>query len=130
MRKFVSICLLGVSSVCVVNLFSRHENCSLYEIYPQNETPHLTQIAHLDFDPSMDPRACLLPDTVIWYGFYSDRIVFRVWDYRLNHSISFSVDTDVSTNCKVYFFILSKVQELASNLLVGNRDENCCHRLM
>ena len=57
--------------------------------------PRLTQIAHLDLEP--DFRAHLLPGTVIWYGFYGpeDMVVFRVWDYRLNHSISFSVDVEI-----------------------------------
>ena len=35
----------------MVNWF--RENSSVYEIYPQSETPHLTQIAHLDLD--LDP---------------------------------------------------------------------------
>jgi hypothetical protein len=76
-------------------LSSAYEYCSVYEIYPQSETPHLTKVAHLDFDPTKDPPAYLLPGKVIWFGFYEDRIVFRVWDYQLNQSISFSVDFDV-----------------------------------
>jgi hypothetical protein len=32
---------------------------------------------------------------VVWYSVYSDRMVFWVWDYRLNHSISFSVDVEL-----------------------------------
>jgi hypothetical protein len=83
----------------MVNLFFR-TNCSFYEIYPQSETPQITQIAHLDLDPSMDlPLAVhLLPDTLIWFGVNEEvneemnQIIFRVWDYRLNHSISFAVD--------------------------------------
>ena len=73
------------------------ENYLIYEIYPQSETPHLTQIAHfdIDIDHPEDPSFHLLPDTIIWYDFYEDRIVFWVWDYRLNHSISFFVDFDV-----------------------------------
>ena len=105
----------------MVNSFFRYENCSVYEIYPQSETPHLTQIAHLDFDHFENPSFYLLPGTVIWYRFYADRIVFRVWDYRLNHSINFSVDVDVDKferrNLEVYF-ILSKVLKLASNSLI------------
>lgn len=91
--------------------FFLRKNCSVYEIYPQSGTPHLNQIAHLDFDPSKAPRLCLLPGTAIWYDFYSDMIVFKVWDYQLNHSISFSVDLDVEKyefNPKVYYCILSK----------------------
>ena len=105
----------------MVNSFFRYKNCSVYEIYPQSETPHLTQIAHLDFDHFENPSFYLLPGTVIWYRFYADRIVFRVWDYRLNHSINFSVDVDVDKferrNLEVYF-ILSKVLKLASNSLI------------
>jgi hypothetical protein len=103
----------------MVNSFLRDENCSVYEIYPESETPHLTKIGHLD--PCMDPRAFLLPGTVVWYGFYRDRIVFRVWDYQLNHSISFSVDVDVQKfgfDIEVYF-IFPKAPKLASNPFVG-----------
>ena len=102
----------------MVNLFLRYENCSVYEIYPQSETPHLTQIAHLDFVPVKDPLALLSPGTVIWDCFYEDRIVFIVWDYRLNHSISFSVYVDLEKfefNIEVYL-ILSKALKSASKL--------------
>ena len=105
----------------MVNPFFRFEDCSVYEVYPQSETPHLTQIAHLDLDPSKGPRAHLLPSTVIWYGFYEDKIVFRVWDYRLNHSVSFSADVDVGNydyDLEVHF-ILSKSLKLASNTFPG-----------
>ena len=85
----------------MVNLFFRCKNCSVYEIYPQSEMPHLTKIAHLDFDPTKYSPAHLLPGMVIWYGFYYDMMVFRVWDYRLNHSISFSVDIDVDCHPEV-----------------------------
>jgi hypothetical protein len=70
----------------------RYSNCTVYEIYPQSETPQLIQIAQLDFNPSMDLPAVLLPDRVIWYGFYDGRVVFRVWDFRGNYSISFSAN--------------------------------------
>ncbi|KAF8805716.1 hypothetical protein BYT27DRAFT_6653622 [Phlegmacium glaucopus] len=80
-------------------IFSSHpyKDCSIYEIYPQSETPQLTQLAHVNFDPSKDPPAYLLPDRVIWYGFYEHGMVFRVWDFRGNHSISFSADVDAKT---------------------------------
>jgi len=68
---------------------SNEETCSVYEIYPQSETPRLTQIAHLYFHPPS--KTYLLPGTVIWFDCFMDRRVFRVWDYRLNHSINFSV---------------------------------------
>jgi hypothetical protein len=97
----------------MVNSFSRYYNCSVFEIYPQSETPHLTQIAHLDCDPTRDPPVYLLPGTVIWHGLYEDGIIFRVWDYRLNHSISFSVDVDVEKfefNVKVYFIFFQSAE--------------------
>ena len=92
----------------MVKLFFRytHENCTIFEIYPEDETPNLTQIAHIDLDPNKVHRVCLLPGIVIWHSLYKDRIVFRVWDYQLNHSISFSVDVDVEKfhfGLKVYF---------------------------
>ena len=77
----------------MVNSFFRFGKSSIYKIYPQSETPHLTEIAHLDFSIAMD--SYLLPGKAVWYGFYhsDDEIVFRVWNYRLavNHSISFLV---------------------------------------
>ena len=77
----------------VNSLFS--ENCSVYEIYPQNETPHLIEIAHIDLDPSKDPlpHVLLLPGMVVWSGLneHQDKTIFRVWDYQLSHSISFSM---------------------------------------
>ena len=79
----------------MVNSFFSCQNCSVYEIYPQSEMPHLTKIAHLEFDSINYSPVHLLPGTVIWFDLNDDMIVFRVWDYRLNHSISFSVDIDV-----------------------------------
>jgi hypothetical protein len=108
----------------IVNCFFR-KNCFVYEIYPQSETPHLTQIASLYFNFDLDfapsDGSYLLPGTVIWDSFYDDRIIFWVWDYRLNHSINFSVDVDVDKldfNLEVYF-ILFKALKLASNSFVG-----------
>ena len=86
-------------------------NCTIYEIYPESETPILTKITHLDLDPSQYLYVCLLPGTVIWHGIYNGRVVFRVWDYRQNHSISFSVDVKCKKfdlNLKVHLIILSK----------------------
>ena len=107
----------------MVDLFSRYLNWSVHEIYPESETPHLTQIAHLDglvLDTPNDPPAYLLPGTVIWFDFREDSIVFIVWDYRLNHSTSFYVDVDVKKfefNLEVYF--ISKALKLAFNSFVG-----------
>jgi hypothetical protein len=102
------------------NLFFRF-NGTVYEIYPQSETPHLTQIGHLqvDFYSNTDYSPFLLPEKVIWYSVYYDRVVFGVWDYRRNHSISFSAHVDEATqfNIEVYF-IFSKALKLASNSFV------------
>ena len=74
----------------------RYKNCYVYEIYPQSPVPQLTRIAHLYFSPARDPipYSDSLPNRVIWYNYDEsrDRMVFRVWDYRLNQSICFSVD--------------------------------------
>ena len=96
----------------VYSKFVFRETCSVYEIYPQSETPRLTQIAHLDFDPPS--MTYLLPGTVIWFDCYMDRWVFGVWDYRLNHSISFSVVENLEDfEPEVYSFI-HKALKLAS----------------
>ena len=102
---------------CYCEFFSR-TNCSVYEIYPQSETSHLTRIAHLDVDFILTENHYLVPDTVFWFLGLGDRIVFWVWDYRLNHSINFSVDVDFYREFEVYF-ILSKSLKLISNSFVG-----------
>jgi hypothetical protein len=56
--------------------------------------PHLSQIAHLDLNHDFKKDQHLLPGTVLWFICYENMIVFMVWDYRLNHSISFSVNVD------------------------------------
>ena len=89
----------------------------LYEIYPQSETPHLIQIARLDVGPQ--EHTVLLPGTVIWFGFYEDKTIFRVWDYRLNHSISFSVDVIKLFECVKVYFVISKAFKSVSNSSVG-----------
>jgi hypothetical protein len=102
------------------NSFCRFEGCSVFDIYPEDET-HLTEIAYLDIDSINDLPGYLLPDKVIWFKCLKDRIVFRVWDYRLDHSLIFSVDVDVENlgfDLEVYF-ILSKALKLASNSFVG-----------
>ena len=111
----------------MMDSFFRLHYCSVYEIYPQSETPRLTKIAHLDSGPNQgeDQPVHLLPGTVILfgfdYGFDNRRIVFTVWDYRLNHSISFSVDVDYD-ECRQSIdveFILSKALKLTSDSSVG-----------
>ena len=99
-------------------IISSRDTCSVYEIYPQSDTPRLSRIAHLDFEPPV--MAYLLPGTLIWRYFVMDRIVLKVWDYRLNHSISFSVVDNFAYKIEVYF-ILSKGQRLASNSFVGRQ---------
>ena len=97
--------------------FVFRETCSVYEIYPRSETPRLTRIAHLvDFDPPISVH--LLLGTVIWRYSVMDRIVLMVWDYQLNHSITFVIANLFDYQCEVYF-ILSKGPKLASNSFVG-----------
>ena len=98
----------------ILNSYFR-ENCSVYEIYPQRKTPHLTQIAHLDFYPSNGPPPRhLLPGKVIWFVLYGDRIFFRVWDYRLNCSISFSVDVDYNKfKCNIEVYVILQSDEIS-----------------
>ncbi|KAF8801190.1 hypothetical protein BYT27DRAFT_7342089 [Phlegmacium glaucopus] len=79
----------------VIFLLRRYKNnCSCYEIYPQSETPQLTQIAHLDFAYSR--YRYILSDNIIWYTPLPHEIIFRVWDYRLNASVSFTAEVDVA----------------------------------
>ena len=75
--------------------------------------PHLTQIALLDFEST--DNLYLLPGKVIWYGISSlkKEIVFRVWDFRVNHSTSFSFDfSDVSLSRPEVHFTLPKSAEI------------------
>ena len=72
-------------------VFRDTDACSVYEIYPQSEIPHLIRTAHLVV---FNRPICtyLLLGTVIWRYFVMDRIVLNVWDYQLNHSITFAID--------------------------------------
>ena len=103
----------------VNSFFFRFKNCIVYEIYPRSETPHLIQTARLDSHLCDNPPTYLLPGIVIWYRSYEDKVVFRVWDYRLNHSISFFVNVDNFEHDVEVYFILSKALKLASNSFVG-----------
>jgi len=100
----------------MVNLFLDTAFALFMKFTPkQSETPHLTRIAHLGFNPYKKPPShLLLPDTVVWYScFKYGVIIFRVWDYRLNHSICFSVDASVDWYEKFgVYFILSKALKL------------------
>ena len=94
------------------------KNCYVYEIYPQSPIPQLTQIAHLDLNSARHPLVDLLPNRVVLYDHYKDRIIFRVWDYRLNHSTCFSADlADEEYDCKVQIIQIFSEHFLASNLL-------------
>jgi hypothetical protein len=81
----------------------------LYEIYPQSETPLLTQIAHLDCNKI---PVHLLTDTLIFWDFRGR--VFRVWDYRANYSRCFAADIEVKRYCYELevFSVLSKTLKL------------------
>jgi hypothetical protein len=37
----------------------------------------------------------VLPNKVVWCERHGDRIIFRVWDYQLNHSINFTADFEI-----------------------------------
>ena len=109
------------------------DTISIFEIYPQSETPLLTQIAHVDWFTEEDP-AHLLPDTLIFRVFHEDRIVFRVVDYRTKYSTRFSVDVSVKMigfkpNVEV-FFVLSKMLKLASNYWVDARNKDSYYCLL
>ena len=86
---------------------------SIFEIYPQSEIPLLTQIAHLDWIPSEELPAHLLPDILICRVTHDDRIVFKVVDYRTNYSTSFTADVDAKKNgrrVKVFFFFSQDIE--------------------
>ena len=114
----------------MLNLFFRFgkNSWSVYEIYPQSDMPHLTQIAHLDFE-CID-NLYLLPGKVIWYGISLKGIVFRVWDYRVNHSTSFSLDIPQGFDSRpeVHFTFPKALKLLLTHSLVGNCDIDLCHR--
>ena len=54
-----------------------------YEIYPQRETPKLSQISHLEVTPFREP-VYLLSDDVVCYAFFGDSLD---GNFRLNHLI-------------------------------------------
>jgi len=87
----VQVTLDGKGLIIAVN---RVSHITIFEIYPQSETPLLTQIAHFAAD-SKELLGHLLPDTLIFRELYKDGIIFRVLNYRLNHSTRFSADFDV-----------------------------------
>ncbi|KAF8801209.1 hypothetical protein BYT27DRAFT_7198532 [Phlegmacium glaucopus] len=82
----------------IIFLLRRYgNNCSCYEIYPQSETPQLTLIALLDFNLFCPPYRYIFSDNiVICYDVLQKEIIFRVWDYRLNASVSFTAEVDVA----------------------------------
>ena len=124
--------LVFISGVYLIPSFSSDDRLAIFEIYPQSEIPLLTEIARVDLF-SEEQAIHLLPDTVICRRDVDDRIVFRVVNYRTNHSTCFSTDYDVNSSeidsVKV-FFVSSKRLKLASNYLLDIRDEYSYHRLM
>jgi hypothetical protein len=76
----------------MVTLLYSIQHLSVYEIYPQSETPQLTQVAHLNVCAPTYSELHLLPNKVVWHKSYRGRIHFGVWDYRLNHSTTFLAD--------------------------------------
>ena len=89
--------------------FSHRYISLLYEIYPQSETPLLTQIAHLDCNKI---PVQLLTDSLIFWDFRDDTAIFRVWDYRANYSTCFAADINLRKfNLKV-LSVFSKMLKL------------------
>jgi len=80
------------------------DHLSIFEIYPLNESPVLTRIAHLHWISSEENPAHLLPDTLICRVHHDDGIVIKIVDYRTNYSTCFSADIDVEKNDFVYTF--------------------------
>jgi hypothetical protein len=85
----------------MVTLLYSDQHVSVYETYPQSETLQLTQVAHLNVGAPVSSVPHLLPNKLVWARTYQDRIVFWVWDYRLNHSTTFSAD--INDYPKVHF---------------------------
>ena len=80
--------------------------------------PHLTQIAHLDF--KCTEKFYLLPGKVIWYVVSLKEIVFMVWDYRANHSASFSLYIPHGSHSRLeVHFTLPKALKFASYSFIG-----------
>ena len=77
----------------------RYDDFFIFEIYPQSETPLLTQIARFDWLDEAN-LLHLLPDTLICCQVppyqLENRIVFGVVDYRTNNSTFFSADVDMT----------------------------------
>ena len=91
---------------------------SIYEIYPQSESPLLIQIAHLDWDICKDNPAHLLSDTLIFRDFLDDMIVFRIWDYRANYSTCFSVSADLDNPLDTFATKTAIIVSCADRILV------------
>ena len=107
----------------IFNLSFSFGDFSIFEIYPQDKIPLLTQIARLDRYPSEYPEH-LLPDTLICRVVHQERIVFRVVDYRTNYSTCFSADVDVEEiNYVKVFFVLFKMLKVASNFSLGRHSQ-------
>ena len=94
--------------------------------------PLLDHIAHLDWFPLNLCPSHLLPDTVIYHGLHQDRIVFRVVDYRTNHSTSFPVDVDAKIgSIEVFICSFHDVEnELLIIYFVDIRDEDGYYHLL
>ena len=59
----------------------------------------------------------------IWFLYET---IFRVWDYRRNYSISFSVDAAKPFECVKSFFP-KRLNQFLTLSLVGNGNEDRCH---
>ena len=99
-RAWSSFRVIGKARIYIMSIFIiipsfSDDYLSIFEIYPQSETPMLVQIADLEWLSSEESPYHFLPDTLIYRTFHEDRIVFRVLNYRTNHSARFSADVDV-----------------------------------
>ena len=100
---------------------SNSDHLTVFEMNPQSKIPLLTQIANINWFPFEEERPHLLPDTLIFRVFHVDRIVFRVVDYRTNHSTCFSSTcfSEVNVIHDVKVFFVSKTLKLASSYSLG-----------
>ena len=114
----------------MVNLILRYNMITIYEIYPQCENRQLSKIAHLEYDISSINGVIPNTGTVIWY-----RIVRCGIDCCVIKSVMYVCDTadmqcqrDLTNYSSPEVFFYNFSLKFPSNLLVGNGDEDCCHR--
>ena len=85
-----------------VHLSSRF---TVFEIYPQNEIPLITQTAR--FTDSKEYPTHLLPNILICEKSHASGMIFKVVDYRTNYSTRFIANVTSKDNDPEVLFILS-----------------------